>query len=175
MRKSSFMFGWLVFTGSIIGCFANYEFRYFDIKIKLKPKLRMSLWLFNINLIIIHFSTELQDSVNLSTSDCTAVLSKKIVALGKIYVHSERYFPLGTLARRHLMSGLTLNSYSDKILVKYRTSVLFINMICLIHLLSFFYLKYFTKGKTYQKMFSTTYEGEEKQTYACTEHFFESR
>lgn len=41
------------------------------------------------------FSTELHDSLQSSPSDRMAVVSKKVAYLGKVYVHSERYFPLG--------------------------------------------------------------------------------
>ena len=39
--------------------------------------------------------TELQESLQNSPSDRMAIVSKKIASLGKMYVHSERYFPLG--------------------------------------------------------------------------------
>ena len=41
------------------------------------------------------FSTELLESVRSSPSDRMTIVSKKIASLGKMYVHSERYFPLG--------------------------------------------------------------------------------
>ena len=41
------------------------------------------------------FPTELQESLQNSPSDRMAIVSKKIASLGKMYVHSERYFPLG--------------------------------------------------------------------------------
>ncbi|XP_031566645.1 nuclear pore complex protein Nup155-like [Actinia tenebrosa] len=40
---------------------------------------------------------ELRDSAHCSPSDRITIISKKIVTLGKTYVHSERYFPLGAI------------------------------------------------------------------------------
>lgn len=40
---------------------------------------------------------ELHDSLQSSPSDRMAVVSKKVAYLGKVYVHSERYFPLGAI------------------------------------------------------------------------------
>ncbi|KAJ7370764.1 hypothetical protein OS493_029753 [Desmophyllum pertusum] len=40
---------------------------------------------------------KLRDSLQSSPSDRMAVVSKKIAYLGKVYVHSERYFPLGAI------------------------------------------------------------------------------
>ncbi|KAM7443523.1 hypothetical protein ABFA07_007737 [Porites harrisoni] len=40
---------------------------------------------------------ELQESLQNSPSDRMAIVSKKIASLGKMYVHSERYFPLGAI------------------------------------------------------------------------------
>ena len=59
------------------------------------------------------FLTELRDSAPCSPSDRITIISKKIVTLGKTYVHSERYFPLGKYdshAWLHLLS-LILHSW----------------------------------------------------------------
>lgn len=40
---------------------------------------------------------ELRDSLQNPPSDRMAIVSKKIAYLGKVYVHSERYFPLGAI------------------------------------------------------------------------------
>ena len=45
--------------------------------------------------VLFFLLTELRDSLQSSPSDRMAVVSKKIAYLGKVYVHSERYFPLG--------------------------------------------------------------------------------
>ena len=44
-------------------------------------------------------SIELHDSLQNPPSDRMAIVSKKIAYLGKVYVHSERYFPLGKSLR----------------------------------------------------------------------------
>lgn len=43
----------------------------------------------------IDLSSELRDTAHCPSSDRVTLLSKKMVTLGKTYVHSERYFPLG--------------------------------------------------------------------------------
>ena len=48
-----------------------------------------------IHFLIFFFSTELVESLRSSPSDRMTIVSKKIASLGKMYVHSERYFPLG--------------------------------------------------------------------------------